>query len=830
MGVDLPKADTVFALRTVIVSLVLGTGITLLATIVPARRATRVPPIAAVREGSTLPASRFSAHSHKTGLAVVLASFAAIAVGIFGGLGGLRHRAAAPASACIGLFLGIALLAPRLVKPLAHLVGWPARRAGGVAGELAGANAVRNPSRTASTAAALMIGLTLVTVVAVLGAAMNKSTKSAVSDQLRAGYVVDGNGQVPFSAAEGDELAAVPGVKAASHVRSDKALVKGEEIDVTGIDPATIADFYRFEWTKGSDETARPARDGWGARDEELRRRQRPRGRRPARDPVALGREAHGRRARDLRPARGEARCSRTSASSRRRSTTRSRARRTPSRSSTPTRAPPRRSRRRRRTRAARPCTRGPRTRRTRRSRWRRSWRCSTCCSASRSIVSLFGMVNTLVLSVFERTRELGMLRAIGMTRRQARRMIRHESVITALIGAALGLGLGILLAVGGSPGAVEVRRRHVAAAGDAGRLHAGRDPRRHRRGDPPRTAGLAAQRARRAPLRVAGGHDDDRDPHAVRDPCRPAAHAAGRPDSRDPHLPDRARPDRAARARRQLRAAAAGHVARRPSRQRPRAARRARPRGVGVPAPARRPPRRPVAVPRRARHRRRRRGDPLHARRSAHPATTSPACSRSPPACCCSASAPPRCGARGGPTAASVWRYPRRALLGVAGVSSRCCSCSRSCSATSPRTWGAPSCRTNELGVAYENVKFETSDGLELEGWYVPSKNGAAVIAFPGRNGPQKQTRMLARHGYGVLLFDRRGEGKSEGDPHAFGWGGEKDIKAAIAYLPAPARRRPRPHRRHRPLRRRRDDAPDRRRDRRPGSRRVRGRGTRAR
>ena len=62
-------------------------------------------------------------------------------------------------------------------------------------------------------------------------------------------------------------------------------------------------------------------------------------------------------------------------------------------------------------------------------------------------IISLFGMVNTLVLSVFERTRELGMLRAVGMTRRQARRMVRHESVITALIGAALGLPLGIFLA-----------------------------------------------------------------------------------------------------------------------------------------------------------------------------------------------------------------------------------------------------------------------------------------------------------------------------------------------------------------------------------------------
>ena len=75
-------------------------------------------------------------------------------------------------------------------------------------------------------------------------------------------------------------------------------------------------------------------------------------------------------------------------------------------------------------------------------------------------VVSLFGMVNTLVLTVFERTRELGMLRTIGMTRRQARRMIRHESVITALIGAALGLPLGIFLAAAGDPGAVAVRHR----------------------------------------------------------------------------------------------------------------------------------------------------------------------------------------------------------------------------------------------------------------------------------------------------------------------------------------------------------------------------------
>jgi uncharacterized protein len=88
------------------------------------------------------------------------------------------------------------------------------------------------------------------------------------------------------------------------------------------------------------------------------------------------------------------------------------------------------------------------------------------------------------------------------------------------------------------------------------------------------------------------------------------------------------------------------------------------------------------------------------------------------------------------------------------------------------------------ELGAAYEHVSFATSDGLELEGWYVPSRNGSAVIAFPGRTGPQSRARLLARHGYGVLVFDRRGEGESDGDPNSYGWDGDRDVKAAIEFL----------------------------------------------
>jgi uncharacterized protein len=90
----------------------------------------------------------------------------------------------------------------------------------------------------------------------------------------------------------------------------------------------------------------------------------------------------------------------------------------------------------------------------------------------------------------------------------------------------------------------------------------------------------------------------------------------------------------------------------------------------------------------------------------------------------------------------------------------------------------------TADLGAPYEDVAFTTSDGLTLKGWYIRSRNGAAVISFPGRAGSQSRAKMLADHGYGVLLFDRRGEGESEGDPNILGWQGERDIHAAVTFL----------------------------------------------
>ena len=473
----------------------------MLASVLPARRATRVPPIAAVREGSTLPPGRFAAHSAKSGLAVLLASLAAVATGMFAGVAGAL-MALLLVLGVLGLFMGIALLAPSLVKPLARVVGWPARRAGGVAGDLAGANAVRNPGRTASTAAALMIGLTLVTVVAALGAGITAGTKAAISDQIHADYVVDGNEDLPFRADEGDKLASTQGVKAASHVRADEALVQGKENTITGVDPATIARFYTFKWTSGSERTlgqlgtdgalvTKSYADGQHLKVGSSVSVTTPSGAkrtlvvRGIYDPPSanqlLGDVSMSQQAFDKAFENPKNKFTFLAADAGADQALNAAAKDI--------------SDAKLHTGAAYPDD---------------ATKDMAIVLAMlyvllgfSVVVSLFGMVNTMVLSVFERTREIGMLRTIGMTRRQARRMIRHESVITALIGAALGLGLGLFLVRAGQRSGGQREPAVHGPGPDADRVHAALRHRGDRRGDHAGTTGLAPERAGRPALRV---------------------------------------------------------------------------------------------------------------------------------------------------------------------------------------------------------------------------------------------------------------------------------------------------------------------------------------
>jgi putative ABC transport system permease protein len=327
----------------------------------------------------------------------------------------------------------------------------PARRLGGASGGLAGRNATRNPGRTATTAAALMIGLALVTAVATLGAGLRHSTTAALSDQVSADYVVTpGAGAERFAKYASQTLPSIPGVGTASVVLDGKARALGKDVQVVGVDPVTIARTYRFNWTAGS-------LDGLGgdgavvkrsfADKHHLRVGSRftitgPTGHRlslrvrgiheppafdkvaPVLGPIAISSDAFAPVVPRPKILLGLLDLDRAP---------------TPATMAT----------------VQRFLRRAPGTEVQTTAEWAESQAAPInnllnllyVLLALSIVVSLFGMVNTLILAVFERTRELGMLRTIGMTRRQARRMVRHESTITALIGAGLGLPVGLALA-----------------------------------------------------------------------------------------------------------------------------------------------------------------------------------------------------------------------------------------------------------------------------------------------------------------------------------------------------------------------------------------------
>ena len=130
------------------------------------------------------------------------------------------------------------------------------------------------------------------------------------------------------------------------------------------------------------------------------------------------------------------------------------------------------------------------------------------------------------------------------------------------------------------------------------------------------------------------------------------------------------------------------------------------------------------------------------------------------------------------------VRRYTRRALLAVAWVLGGyfvLFPLSLSYGFTHAARLKTPN---GNLGAPYQPVSFQSRDGLRLDGWFVRPKNGATVIVYPGKKGTQNHARMLVRHGYGVLVFDRRGEGTSEGDPNTLGWGFNDDLHGALAFL----------------------------------------------
>jgi putative ABC transport system permease protein len=445
LGLGLPEAAPVYALHTFVVSLLLGVLVTVLAGLVPAFRSTRVAPIAAARGG--MPQRVRGRRATIAG--VVLLAVAALLLGyaVTGDRLGSGSSLLALAFGALARISGTAGGASRLVAALAAVLGWPSRRFGGAAGRIASENAVRNPQRTASTAAALMIGIALVSFVAVLGRGVHDSMNNAIEQQFPAAWVVTSkNGWSGFPVAAGDAAAKTPGVTSVTSIRGDRGLIGETQVNVDGVDPSTVSGLYHFEWKRGSSESTLAELSSGGALVKEsfAKKNDLELGQQfillgssgkpvslhvagfyqPPRIAELLGGVVVSQDAFDTAFPRAQNQFTLIDGNPSKAALTKAL--------------------------AAFPDTKVQTHAefvKNQTSFMGSLLNLVYVLLALSVIVSLFGMVNTLVLSVWERTREIGMLRAVGMSRRQTRRMVRHESIVTALIGAGLGMPLGVLLA-----------------------------------------------------------------------------------------------------------------------------------------------------------------------------------------------------------------------------------------------------------------------------------------------------------------------------------------------------------------------------------------------
>jgi putative ABC transport system permease protein len=447
LGSDIPTSGLVLAPRTIVIALAVGVVVTLLSALNPALKATRVPPVAALQEGATPSSARFSRVS--TVVALVAAALGAGSL-VFGMVG---HGSANGKLALMGLgallvFIAVAMLSRYVVRPLARVLGWPMERLSPTAGRLARENAGRNPSRTAATAAALMIGLAMVVFVAVFAQGLKGSYTGAIDRSIRSDLVVSDQASfLTLPAKATQALRATPGVGAVSAEAFGRLkLVKGGSlVDVNGIAPAQHARVWAFDWVQGDQralttldarhvlvEERLAGRHGWHTGDSFAVTA--PNGSRATFTVAGIYRD------RMLMTG-----MTATMDAFRRLGLP------TDALFELVKAAPgvPAQTLQRdvRRTLAPWP---------TQEVATKASFITDLtkqidqilvmfyALLAMSVVISIFGIVNTLVLSVHERTREIGMLRAIGATRRQLRQMVRYESVITSVIGGLLGTAVGI--------------------------------------------------------------------------------------------------------------------------------------------------------------------------------------------------------------------------------------------------------------------------------------------------------------------------------------------------------------------------------------------------
>lgn len=442
LGLALPSAPMALQPGIAVVSVGIGVAITVAAALTPARRATRVLPIEALRD-SAPGAEHFGGRRRAIGVALTGAGIAAL---------GSSIAAHPPMMVTIGgavaLMFGVLTLAPALVRPLVGLFAQGSKRVG-ITGDLAQQNATRNPRRTASTAMALVIGLTLVTAVAVFASSLKATMNNSVEETVEADlFVLTSTLAIPgFSQDITSEVASLEGVESVSATGYEMARVGGQDAPIASVDPRTVEEALKFTMVEGSldvlDRGQVMITDDV-AKSDNLEIGDKVRVAFSSGDSAALEVGAiaeqqqliganyvlSNKRLEEFIPKRLDSKTlvvaedgvdvadlqDRVDAM----------------------------------------LADHPDAAVMDKAEFQKAMggmvdqllTVVTVLLLMAVIIALLGIVNTLALSVFERTRELGLLRAIGMTRRQIRAMVRWESVVIAGMGTVLGTALGVSLGV----------------------------------------------------------------------------------------------------------------------------------------------------------------------------------------------------------------------------------------------------------------------------------------------------------------------------------------------------------------------------------------------
>ena len=448
-GIDLGTTSTVLEPRTVIAGLAVGIVATVVSGFVPARRATRIEPVAAMRDSITPDGGHVRKRRIVIAFVVEAIGVAALLYGLFGDPGDAATTALVLGLGALLMIFGFALLAPALVRPLSGLIGRPLARFQGLTGMLARENTRRQPQRTAVTASALMIGVALVVLVAIFAAGLRATIDQGIDEQVKAvSIITHDDGFSPLPSAIAGEVEKVDGVTAVSRLRFATGRVVGEtgNTTVTGIDPDTARDVIKLQWSDGSDAVLSDLGTTGVAVPKEFADKHDLKVGSALKLTAPRGNEVDYTVKGIYEPGAGVIGGVLASNASLEadwdakdvafflvagddpESVTKGEE---AALAGFP---------------AAKPQTIEGFKDEQNKQVDALVGLVYALLSLS-VIVALLGIVNTLALSVHERTRELGLLRAVGMSRRQVRRMVRAESVITAAIGAVLGIVLGVALA-----------------------------------------------------------------------------------------------------------------------------------------------------------------------------------------------------------------------------------------------------------------------------------------------------------------------------------------------------------------------------------------------